>query len=319
MSEIDPSHGLIFDIKRFSTHDGPGIRTTVFFKGCSLRCVWCHNPEGISPEPELMVYPQKCIGCGACIDTCPREAYKITTDGHKVYDRKRCISCGQCVESCYAEALVMAGTRLSVEDIIATVKQDTKYYELSGGGITLSGGDPLGQAHFASVLLQNCQSEGIHTAVDTCGYVHWEAIRQVLPYADMFLYDLKHISSVQHRRFTGASNKLVLENLQRLSNLDIPIEIRMLIIPTRNDSRDAIEGSARLLASLRNVKAVRLLAYHRLAGSKYTSLGKENRMPEVATPTHECLQRIAGWISHYGLEVILPTPTGNSTPTTREL
>lgn len=306
MAETNGYQGNIFDIKRFAVHDGPGIRTTVFLKGCSLRCAWCHNPEAIKPQPEVAFYAGRCIDCRACLAACPYGAHEITAAGERFYHRDRCRLCGQCVETCYAEALVMHGRRVTVEEVMAEVRQDASFYQNSGGGVTLSGGEPLLQGRFATALLQQCQAEGFHTAVDTCGQVGWKALERALPYLDLVLYDLKHIDPQWHRQYTGASNQRILENLRRLSRCGLPIEIRMPIIPTINDAQAFVEGAAAFLASLANISAVRLLAYHRLAGAKYRSLGQENTMPDVDPPTPDHMLQIAAWIARYGLEVIVP-------------
>mgnify|MGYP001115213527 CR=1 FL=1 len=298
--------GWIFDIKRFSVHDGPGVRTTVFLKGCSLRCVWCHNPESINPKPELLVHATRCIACGVCLEICPNKAHQITARGERTYDRDLCDLCGLCVESCYAGALLMVGRKVSADDVMAVVREDAKFYEISGGGVTLSGGEPLFQGEFATAILQKCKAEGLHTAVQTSGHVTWEAITQALPYVDLWLYDLKHLSPQRHKQYTGASNRLILNNLRRLSSYGSPIEVHVLIIPRINDSKEDIGLVAHLLASLKNITAVRLLTYHRLAGSKYHSLGRENTMPNVASPSGRRLRQISRWINQYGLEVVVP-------------
>lgn len=313
LSRLSSSEGWIFDIKRFAIHDGPGIRTTIFLKGCSLQCVWCHNPEGISPKLELMLHPEKCIACGACLKVCPNGAHQVTVTGERTYDRNLCQLCGRCVESCYTGALMMAGKRVSVDDVMAVVREDITFYESSGGGITLSGGEPLLQDKFTTAILQQCKAEGFHTAIDTCGHIGWRVMQKALPFVDLVLYDIKHISPLQHQRYTGATNRLILANLHRLCDFGVPIEIRMVIIPTINDSRELIESTAQLLGSLHNITAVRLLAYHRLAGSKYDSLGKENNMPEVASPSQRRMRQIATWISCFGLNVIVP-PAGAGSP-----
>ena len=230
----------------------------------------------------------------------------MTVTGEQTYDRNLCQLCGQCVESCYTGALMMAGKRVSVDDVMAVVREDVTFYESSRGGITLSGGEPLLQDTFTTAILQQCKAEGFHTAIDTCGHIDWRIMQKALPFVDLVLYDIKHISPLQHQRYTGTTNRLILANLRRICGFGVPIEIRMVIIPTINDSRELIEPTARLLRSLHNITAVRLLAYHRLAGSKYDSLGKENNMPKVASPSHRRMRQIATWISRFCLNFIVP-------------
>ena len=301
----EPS-GRVFDVKRFATHDGPGVRTTVFLKGCSLRCAWCHNPEAFDPGPELLYHAQRCTGCGACIEACPNEAQRMAADGERGYDRERCELTGRCVEACYSDALEMAGRRVTAKEVMEEVCEDAAFYEASGGGVTLSGGEPLLQGEFATAILRLCKEEGLHTAVDTCGHVGWEVIEGALPYVDLVLYDVKHISPEEHRRHTGASNALILDNLRRLSERGVAIEIRMPIIPGVTDSRGDIDAAATLLGSLENVRAVRLLPYHPYAGSKYRNLGLENTMPDVAPPSGRRMRRVAGWVRKHGLKVVVP-------------
>ncbi len=298
--------GWIFDIKRFAVHDGPGLRTTIFLKGCSLQCQWCHNPESIHTKPELLIYPERCIGCNNCLDCCPNDAHYLVTDGTKAYDRSRCTACGQCAEHCYANALMIAGRRVSVEEVMSIIREDANFYALSNGGITLSGGEPLVQDKFAIALLQQSKSDGFHTALDTSGHVDWDVFERALPFLDLVLYDLKHIDPVFHLQYVGASNWRILENLRQLNRSGIPIEIRMPIIPTINDSPEHIESAARFLASLTNVQGVRLLAYHRFAGSKYRSVGRVDCMPNVPIPTRQQLQNIARHLLSHGLQVIMP-------------
>ncbi|MBT3270031.1 glycyl-radical enzyme activating protein [Candidatus Poribacteria bacterium] len=298
--------GRIFDIKRFAVHDGPGVRTTFFLKGCPLRCAWCHNPESMSRDVELAFYPDKCIACGACVDACPQGAQDRSGAGEGGYLREACDLTGSCVDVCYAEALVTHGRDLTVEDAMAQALLDLAFYEESGGGVTLSGGEPLAQVEFVRAMLQACAAAEIHTALDTSGQVAWGAFESVLPWVNLVLYDLKHIDSERHREYTGASNERILENLWKLGQLDIPIEVRMPIVPGLNDDPEAIEGAARLLSEVENVVAVRLLPYHRLAGEKYRSLGRVNTMPEAPSPTREGMEDIANRLRLRGLRVIVP-------------
>ncbi|MGI5817098.1 MAG: glycyl-radical enzyme activating protein [Armatimonadota bacterium] len=264
----------IADILRFSTHDGPGIRTTVFLKGCPLSCVWCHNPETISTAAEIGYVPKKCVGCGECVRVCPESAHRIE-DGRHVFDRALCVACGACAEVCLGEALTLYGREMSADEVLDTVLRDRAFYERTGGGLTLSGGEPLLQVSFCAELLVLAKREGIHTAVDTCGAVPWGAFEQVLPLTDLFLYDLKHTDPVVHRRFTGADNALVLRNLRGLAESGAAIEIRIPIVPGVNDD-DAFRSAADdLLGGLAGISAVKRLPFNPCARSKYEAVGRE--------------------------------------------
>lgn len=288
--------GWVFDVKRYAVHDGPGLRTAVFLKGCALACAWCHNPESISPKPELALRPDLCIGCGICVEVCPNGVHRFTSSGEHLLGRDRCALCGRCAEACYAEALTMVGRKRSVASVLDELLEDRAFYEASGGGVTLTGGEPLVQPSFTAALLHACKAAGLHTALDTSGHVPWTVIATALPAVDLMLYDLKHLDPREHRRHTGATNALILENLRRLSEVGVPIEIRIPVVPTVNDAPDHLEAIGQFLGSLDNVVAVRLLAYHRLAGSKYASVGRPNTLPAVETPSREHLEAAAARI-----------------------
>ncbi len=275
--------GTIFEIKRFAVHDGPGIRTTVFLKGCPLSCIWCHNPEGISFGCELALYNHKCITCGACTCACKNGAHSITEKGH-FFDRTKCKSCADCVSVCHADALKLYGREVTVSDILPELLADRDFYENSGGGVTLSGGECLMQAEFCRALLKELKKEGIHTAVDTSGYVKKEEIEKVLPYTDMFLYDIKAIDEDVHIKCTGKSNKIILENLLYIDSLGKKTEIRYPYVPMYNS--DQAEKIAEFVKGLENVTGVKVLAYHNYAASKYSALGMKCTLPETV-PTDE--------------------------------
>ena len=279
--------GKISDIKRFAVHDGDGIRTTVFLKGCSLECVWCHNPEGIDFKPQLAYYENKCIHCGECVSACPTGAHKIIDNKH-TFDRENCVACGQCVKTCLGEALTYYGSGVSVEELLPLLLEDKDFYDTSGGGVTLSGGECLCQADFCAELLQALKEHGVHTAVDTCGMVSREAFNKVIPYTDIFLYDIKAIDEDVHIKCTGYSNELILENIQYLDSLGKAIEVRIPYVPAYNDNQ--MEKIAEFLKSLKSVKKVKVLPYHNYAGSKYQALDMENTLPKNL-PTKEEIKK----------------------------
>lgn len=278
--------GKILEIKRFAVHDGDGIRTTLFLKGCSLGCVWCHNPEGISFKPQLSYIEQKCVGCGECVRVCPFGAHKME-NGH-IFDREKCISCGKCEDVCLGAAIKFYGRVVSVDEVMPHLLADKDFFENSGGGVTLSGGECLCQAEFCTELLKKLKEEGINTAVDTCGNVPTKAIDAVLPFTDTFLYDLKAIDEDVHIKCTGNSNTLILENLKYIDSLGKKIEIRYPYVPGLNS--DQAEKIAAFVKELKNVTKVKVLPYHNFAASKYASLGMENTLPEK-TPTEEEIKK----------------------------
>ncbi len=294
--------GIIFDIKHYSINDGPGIRTTVFFKGCPLHCAWCHNPESISPRPQKMYNRAKCIGCGLCVDSCPENACRLTPGAGIVTDPDRCTGCGRCAEVCPTLATEMSGRIASTKEIIAAIEKDRPFYDESGGGVTFSGGEPTRQAPWLLELLTECGRRHIHRAVDTCGLVKTETLLTVAGQSDLFLFDLKLMDSNQHRLWTGADNGLILHNLERLASSGAAIHIRIPLIRGVNDSEENIESSARFLAELAGEnREVHLLPYHNIAENKYARLGVEYDSERLAEPEQEVLQRIVGQFASYGL------------------
>ncbi len=268
---------VISDIKRFAVHDGDGIRTTVFFKGCSLKCVWCHNPESIDFKPQIAYYENKCIGCGECVLVCKQDAHSITENGH-IFDRARCVGCAACGDICLGEAITFYGKVMSVDELLPILLEDRAFYENSGGGVTLSGGECLCQADFCAELLKRLKENGIHTAVDTCGFVPRESIDKVMPYTDIFLYDIKAIDRDVHIKCTGQPNDLILENIKHIDSCVKAVEVRIPFVPEFNDGQ--IQKISDFLSKLNNITAVKVLPYHNYAGSKYKALGMENTLPE---------------------------------------
>ncbi len=292
---------VICDVKRFAVHDGPGIRTTLFLKGCSLSCIWCHNPESIDHKPELAVYLNKCTGCGDCAAVCNHHQI---VDGQHVYDRNACTACGKCVDACLFDALELYGKSLTPDEAATVVLEDRTFYTESGGGVTVSGGEPLLQADFCVELFKIMKKEGIHTAVDTCGNVPWTAFESVLPLTDMFLYDFKHVDSNEHKRLTGCGNELIKANLLKLSQTGKPIEIRMPLIPELNMAESDLNSAGQFLEEINNITKVRLLAYHSMAHNKYAAIGSHDTLPDIPSPLPEELEKAAEILKSYRLNTI---------------
>lgn len=291
--------GRIFAIKRFAVHDGDGIRTTVFLKGCSLECVWCHNPEGISPKSEISYYDIKCISCGACASVCQYGAHTFDGEYGHIFHREKCVGCGECENSCYSDAIVFWGETVDSEQLLPKLLEDRAFFENSGGGVTISGGECLCQSEFCRDLLMRLKKEGIHTAVDTCGFISRAALEKVIDYTDIFLYDIKAADADVHARCTGHSNELILDNLRYLNERKKPVEIRIPYVPEYNSSQ--IEKIADILAELECITKVKVLPYHNYARSKYESLGKENTLPQVHIPTDEELETAVNILCSRGL------------------
>ncbi|MGC8890897.1 MAG: glycyl-radical enzyme activating protein [bacterium] len=292
------SSGIIFDIQRFSLHDGPGIRTTVFFKGCPLRCLWCHNPESISPKIELAFYSHKCIGCNSCVLVCPTGALQNDNLEGKRYDEKLCQFCFKCVDACPTRALVLQGKIYDLEEVLDEVIKDIPFYKQSGG-VTLSGGEPTFQFDFCLDLLKSCKENGISTALDTSGFVSWDKLKDLLPFVDIFLYDIKHMNLEEHKKLTGVPNEIILENLYRLDRAEKWIEIRVPIIPGYNDSRENIVAVANFIAKLKSVRRVKLLPYHKLGLSKPWLFNSRRGILELEPPKKEDIEEIKDLMGRY--------------------
>jgi len=295
--------GRIFDIKRYSIHDGPGIRTTVFLKGCALRCLWCHNPESIDPGPELMHWPARCKRCDSCIKACPIGAISKGAAGAVVIDRAKCDLCGACAEACLYDAMQMVGREMSVEGVLAEVEKDKIFYEQSGGGVTLSGGDPFVQSAFAEALLDGCRERGMRTAIDTAGMSSDGVLDRLAAKTDLVLYDLKCMDEARHREMTGASNAPVLENLRRLAVRGTEIWISIPLVRGVNDDDGNIRRTIDFLRSLGTVKRVGLLPYHSGGLEKARRIGKEKDFRRFEQPSEERLAAIEAAFREAGFEV----------------
>jgi len=296
---MNMAEGLIFDIKRYAIHDGPGIRTTVFFKGCPLSCWWCHNPEGQSFSPELMVWPDRCLKCRTCISTCPNSAISISNSSI-VTERGKCEVCGVCAAKCSANAREIVGKTVSAEEVMAEVEKDREFYGESGG-LTASGGEPLAQPVFLHVLLNRCKETGIHTTVYTSGYMERKTLAKISSKVDLFLYDLKMMDPKKHKLHTGVSNKPIIENLKMLDKLGKQIIIRFPLIPSVNSTKANISTMCELVSGLRNIRRISVLPYHKLGVDKAKRLGKEVRI--FAEPSDRMLDQSLRLIKSYGFAV----------------
>ena len=294
--------GQIFDIKKYAVHDGPGIRTTVFFKGCPLSCWWCHNPESISRATQRLYRRERCISCRACEQACPEAAIQASAEGLQ-WNPHDCIYCGTCAGICPAEAVELIGKTMTLDEVVAEIAKDTVFYDESRGGVTFSGGEPLMQPSFLIALLKACGELDLHRAVDTSGYADTQALLNTACYAELFLYDLKHMDPEKHYRFTGVPNAKILNNLKLLSRQKTQIVIRLPIVPGFNDDPENIDRTGAFVSRLPGISRVNILPYHCAAAAKYKNLDLNFKTAEIRPPCRKHLESIAGRLKNFHLDV----------------
>ncbi len=293
--------GLIFDIKRYAINDGPGIRLVVFFKGCNLRCAWCHNPEGITAKPEKLYTPAKCISCGTCVAVCPEQAIALTAHGIAT-DMARCTMCGRCAEVCPTKAIEMSGKSMTVAEIMDVIEKERIFFDQSGGGVTFSGGEPLVYSEMLIELLDECGKKGIHRAVDTAGHASREIMQEVAKRTDLFLYDLKIMDEDLHEQWTGVKNDRIFANLRTLAATGAHIIIRIPLVARINDDEENIRKTAEFISSLPGkIPEVHLLPYHAIARHKYAKLGRGEEFAFMEEPGKQSLKRSIILFASYGI------------------
>ncbi len=310
--ETEPSEGdrravrgLVLDVDRFASHDGPGIRTVVFLKGCPLACRWCHSPESQAAKPQVLYQAERCIACGLCFGECPEGALsadEADSGGRAAIDRSRCTACGRCVEVCYPGALRLAGRPVSAAELASSIARDLPYFRASGGGMTLSGGEPTQQPEFSCELLRACRRDGIDTALETCGYAPWETLAEVASAADLVLYDVKHMDSAAHARLTGAPNDVILANLERLAASHPAVQVRVPCIAGVNDDEPHIARIAAFVAGL-GIGELTLLPYNAAAAAKYRWIGRRYPLEGTQAQSGETMDRLAAVGRASGLDI----------------
>lgn len=298
---------VIFNIQKYNMHDGPGVRTLVFFKGCPLRCKWCANPEGLQRKTQVMFKKDVCVGCGACVKVCPQGIHKMVgTEGHVVNRDLECIGCRACEEACLYKALEIAGETKTISELMDVIREDRGFYDISGGGVTLGGGECTAQPEAALALLQAAKQEGINTAIETCGYAKKEQFLKIAEFVDLFLFDIKHFDSDRHSELTGVRNEIILDNLETILKKRYNVRIRMPMLKGINDSKEEIDNTMQFLLQfkdMKNFKGVDLLPYHKMGVNKYGQLDMDYPITDEVKLEEEDLDRIEGWIKNYDIPV----------------
>ncbi len=295
----DEKRGIVFDIQRYGIHDGPGIRTLVFMKGCPLRCLWCDNPESQQQLPEIAEFENKCMRCGECFKACPVGA--LNKDWH--IKRDVCNNCGKCAQVCPTGARSIIGKEVILNELMEEIKKDTVFYDNSGGGVTLTGGEPTAQIGFALELLETCHKNHIHTAIETCGYVEWAELEVLLPHTDLILFDLKQMNPIKHQNLTGVANDKILKNIEKLSRGRHTMIIRIPLIPGYNDDEENIHATARFLKNLPYAPDVEFLPYHELGIDKYRALARKYSLNSIRPLAREEMEKIGLVFESYGIPV----------------
>jgi pyruvate formate lyase activating enzyme len=300
-------NGIVFNIQHYSIHDGPGIRTTVFLNGCPLRCFWCQNPESQSLKPQIFYMEERCTACGKCRDVCPQKAIEIVGDKAKT-NRTICTGCGICTEACPNEARTIMGTIMTPEEVFNDVNSDAIFYETSGGGVTISGGDPVAQPDFTMAILKLCKDAGLHNAIETSGFTKWDVLSKIIKNVDMVLYDFKQMNDEQHRKYTGVSNLPILENIKRIDKEypSIKLVARLPVITGYNDSKENIRRTAEFISrELKPGIKVHLLPYHKLGNTKYERMEMTGRIIDIVPPSQEHMEELLEIILGFGLDGVI--------------